>query len=225
MAGLITHVYIAEKLLEDNLLTVKDINSYILGSLAPDAIMSKENYHRDDKKNSHLRKGISSDNWYLDEFRELFNTRIKEYYEKYLKSSKDSFALGYLVHLLTDQAFHYTFRLDIIDLLKEKNLSHTGRDLLNVMNHELDTLDYKLLEMKRDILDTIILSKSVCNNSKIGNLIDSDSLCKNFDWINSKYNLEDIEKSNFMYFDVSDISYLVSNVSNQVIEALKNLGI
>ena len=224
MAGVIAHVYIANKLLEDKHITISNKDSFTLGSIAPDAIMSKVDYHRDDKKNSHLRKGISSDNWHLKEYKELFQNRITEYYKSYINNSNDSFALGYLVHLLTDQAFHYTFRLDINNILKEKNLPHTGKDLLKVMTHELDTLDYKLLSMKPNLLNKINSLRVSCKQNEIKDLIDSESLCKNFDWISSKYKHKQNQNYEFLYFKDDKIENLISTVINYIIKQLKTLS-
>ncbi|KFZ26543.1 MAG: hypothetical protein KQ78_01246 [Candidatus Izimaplasma bacterium HR2] len=224
MAGVIAHVYIAKKLLEDKHISVANKDSFTLGSIAPDAIMSKMDYHRDDKKISHLRKGISSDNWYLKEYKDLFQNRITEYYKSNIENRDNSFALGYLVHLLTDQAFHYTFRLDINNILKDKNLPHTGKDLLKVMTHELDTLDYKLLDDKPDLLNQIDSLRVGCKQNEIKDLIDSDSLCKNFDWISSKYRHKQDKNYEFLYFKDNRIENLISTVTNYIIEQLKTLS-
>jgi hypothetical protein len=69
MAGVISHIYIAKLLLNTNLIEVDNEPEYLLGSIAPDAVMSKKSHSRNDKKISHLSEGISSDDWYLDEYR------------------------------------------------------------------------------------------------------------------------------------------------------------
>ncbi len=212
MAGVITHIYIADLLVKKRIICVKDRSKYLLGSIAPDSIMSKEHYQRDDKKVSHLREGISSDNWYLDEYKNIFKNRISEFY-KTKDIDNNDFALGYLVHLLTDQAFHYTFRMDIVKALKENNLPYTGRELMLAMVNELDALDYMLLRDNNFLYDELFKAKNLCSESKLDKLIDSKSLCSNFDWIEDKFS----NKKTVQEFKYYSLSYL-ENLFNQVLD-------
>ena len=222
MAGVITHVYIARKLLDRNEVSVENPKAYFLGSIAPDAVMSKVDYHRDDKKKSHLRIDISSDDWYLNEYKELFSSRIIEFYTKHILDMNNSFALGYLVHLLTDQAFHYTFRLDIMECLRDKGLPNSGRQLMLAMVHELDTLDYYLLDKNQTLLEELWIAKETCYNLEIKDLIESESLCKNYEWIESKYRVSN-KKMKFQYYNEVKLKGLIDSVINHIIETLESL--
>lgn len=220
MAGVIAHIFVAKQLLNRRIVSVSNINKYILGSIAPDAIMSKDNYVRDDKKISHLRKGISSDDWYLDDYKKLFSLRTKKFYTSEIKPNNDEFALGYLIHLLTDQAFHYIFRQNIIQILKRKGLPYNGKSLLEVMVHELDVLDYNLLRDNSDIISDIKNIQSICAMNNIDGIIDSQSLYKNFKWIESKFVLSKNRNYKFKYFKYEDINELIENSEKFINDAL-----
>ncbi|KFZ25778.1 MAG: hypothetical protein KQ78_02032 [Candidatus Izimaplasma bacterium HR2] len=222
MAGVIAHLYIGQLIYKSISDKVEDEIGYYLGTIAPDAVMSKDNYHRDDKKISHLRVGISSDDWYLDEYNELFNSRIKELYTKYNNGYNNSFLFGYLVHLLTDQAFHYSFRKDITEKLKSNGLPHTGKDLLKVMTNELDALDYKLVNDNKGILDIIKEMDKVCSNYSLDTMIDNITLCNNFEWIKDKY-ISNIEKSRFEQFEEKDLSNLFESIEKEVLIKFNSL--
>lgn len=85
MAGVITHIYVAGLLIENGLVNVVNKSKYYLGTIAPDAIMSNSNYQREDKKYTHLRENISSDEWYHEEYKKLYRNRIELFYIENVK--------------------------------------------------------------------------------------------------------------------------------------------
>ncbi len=220
MAGVITHIFVADLLVKKGIVDVSNRSKYLLGSIAPDSIMSKEDYHRDDKKMSHLREGISSDDWYLDEFKELFKKRVKKFYNA---NDNDDFTLGYMIHILTDQAFHYTFRREIIRLLKENNRPFTGRELMFAMVNELDALDYVLLKDNLSLYKELLLSKNLCSKYKLDKIIDSKSLCSNFEWIESKFS-QTSNPVEFLYFDSDEMDELFNQVTVYIKHTLSEIG-
>jgi hypothetical protein len=100
------HVSIAVKLWENE--GVSEIPpSFLLGSIAPDAIHMRKNTNREDKKYTHFN--IESGN-NLDP--------IKEKYRNYIAQNPDSdwhwFVRGYFAHVLTDYYwFHRVFRTNM----------------------------------------------------------------------------------------------------------------
>lgn len=222
MAGVITHIYIAEIILKRNLVTVKDEAEYYLGSIAPDAIMAKKNYVRDDKKTSHLRDNISSDRWYQDQYKKLFEQRLQSFYKEHVINQDSDFALGYYIHLLTDQAFHYSFRDDIVETLKSKNLPYEKEYLRDAMIYELNALDYDLLSKNKHILDILLQAKKRCNLNHIDGLVSSETLCKNFEWIDRMYtkdskvippiHFNDENKNNIFNYVIEHIATHLDNV-------------
>lgn len=221
MAGVVTHVYVALKLLEERIINIDDVNQFILGAIAPDAIMSKENYQRDDKKISHLRDTISSDRWYQKQYQELFNKRLSDFYINYCKSGNE-FALGYLVHLLTDQAFHFSFRDDVVSSLKEKSLPYENEYLRDAILIELDTIDFEILKENKNIIEYLKEARKHCNKYDIVGLISSDEICRNFDWIDSKYFSKNKTHVDAMYHSKTKRDILLEHVINHVGSTIVN---
>jgi hypothetical protein len=54
MAFPMSHLYIAQNILNNIPIPIKDISQYYLGTLAPDAIHFRKNYNRNQKRESHL---------------------------------------------------------------------------------------------------------------------------------------------------------------------------
>lgn len=222
MAGVVTHLYIASVLLKKGVIRVERETDYYLGTIAPDAIMSKKNYQRDDKKISHLRENISSDRWYQDKYKDLFNSRMTEFYNSYVSNKSNDFALGYFVHLLTDQAFHYSFRDDIVKTLKYKKLPYEGVALRDAIIHELDTLDYTLLDENKWIYDLLENTRNICSNFEMDGLISSNMLCKNFEWIIQKY-FKEYKIQEPIHFDSSKRSQLLEFIITHIEESFSSI--
>jgi len=189
MPGVITHLLIGKKILDVLQDKIDDVYGFYLGNIAPDAIMSKDNYQRIDKTKSHLKIDISSNEWYKKEYRDLYEKRIESFIKDNITSTSkyNSFYLGYLIHLLTDQLFNYTLRADIMNKLKEKNIITNNKELLKIMTNELDATDYYHLLNNPEISEIINQIKLICNNYSATNLISNTDLCNNFKWIDSKF--------------------------------------
>ncbi len=102
MAFTMTHVLAAEKVLE-YLPAVSDYSTYILGTIAPDAVHANPNYTVELKERSHLfTHGLrwgEIDNW---EKAQLWIGNIKEYYWENRYRYNNDFLSGYIVHLIVD---------------------------------------------------------------------------------------------------------------------------
>ena len=102
MAYTMTHILIAEKVLEYFNCPI-DYATYIVGTIAPDAVHANHNYSRGLKEKSHifaegLKWGEVTRENELDEWLDS----IKKFYKNnYFKYDRDFF-LGYIVHVLAD---------------------------------------------------------------------------------------------------------------------------
>ena len=102
MAYTMTHILIAEKVLEYANWPI-DYATYIVGTIAPDAVHANHNYSRGLKEKSHifaegLKWGEVTRENELDEWLDS----IKGFYKNnYFKYDRDFF-LGYIVHVLAD---------------------------------------------------------------------------------------------------------------------------
>ena len=100
MATWLTHLRVAEKLLED--LENIDEASFFVGAIAPDSGRMVDDFtYMPSKDISHWkREGVSYEQRFLDN---------AEFFKKYAENEKDnktySFYLGYYVHILTDTIY------------------------------------------------------------------------------------------------------------------------
>ena len=74
MAGTVTHLVIADQLLEP--LGINNPALFYCGSLAPDAIMAREGYQREMKRHTHFKDGIH-----------LKELHLPDCYDKYRRAS------------------------------------------------------------------------------------------------------------------------------------------
>jgi hypothetical protein len=123
MAGSITHLAIADKIYDIlGNRAIKNLPLFFGGNLAPDAVYSKKDYNREDKKRSHLYEEIKSYGYGYPEMAELFHNRVNEFIENYYLTAgeeKDLY-LGYIVHLLVDELFTLTIIKHLEEYLKNK---------------------------------------------------------------------------------------------------------
>lgn len=102
MAYTMTHILIAEKVLEDIKMPV-DYSTYIMGAIAPDAVHASPNYTRIMKEKSHLfaEGAIWGKVTKESEFHDWLES-IRTFYVSNCDKYNRDFLLGYIVHILTD---------------------------------------------------------------------------------------------------------------------------
>ena len=130
MPGIIAHLTIANKILQERPELVCDVSAFYLGSVAPDTIESKVGCTRNEKKRVHLREGIKDIEWLNNEKMVLFKNRIRRFADEIIsKSSKNQrdFNIGYLVHLLTDEWSYRTIRQTIVKKANAMNILEADR--------------------------------------------------------------------------------------------------
>ncbi len=222
MAGVITHIFIANKLLKSKVISVQNETEFYLGVVAPDAVMSKKDYKREDKMVSHLRENIPSDRWYQDQFRDIFEFNLRQFYDKEVNNANNDYSLGYLVHLITDQVFHQTFRDDIEFALKSKNIEYDNHMLKAAILNDLDIIDFYLLVRNEYIKEVLNDIRDECNAHGNEEYVTRESVCKNFVWMDSKYfgMIPDIEP--VCYTEKKTIS-LLDSLYNDVVISLRNI--
>lgn len=207
MAGLITHLYIADRIYKE--LKIDNKNGFWLGSIAPDTIMSRKDYQSSQKMVSHLREDISGEGWYEAESIELFKTRIREF----TKEHKCDFSKVYLIHLLTDEQFHFGIRKVVVEKLKYDGLPYSGKDLLYTMLDVLDSIDNFLLISNPHLIDILSEIEKECHMYEILN-IKSSYICSHFEWIRNRIEIA----SNVESKHVDET--LIRNAIEEIIQSL-----
>ena len=97
-----THIYIAERVAE-KLNCITDYSTYLLGSIAPDAVHAREDYNPTYKEKSHLfTEGLRWGKIENEAQVEAWENSIRDYYNSHKESVDFDFLLGYTVHLFSD---------------------------------------------------------------------------------------------------------------------------
>ena len=154
-----THILTAEKALKF-VPVVSDYPTYILGTIAPDAVHANSDYTVEIKEKSHiLAPGLKwgkIDDW---EKAELWLDSIKKYYLKNRNKYHKDFLLGYIVHLLVDIYNSMYFYTPFIKSIKgdfEKTIEKYKKESYNV-NYFL----YSLYSEKKDLWNVLNSGKAV----------------------------------------------------------------
>lgn len=104
-----------------------------------------------------------------------------------------------------------------------KKLPYKGRELMLSMINELDSLDFLLLHKNNHIKDTLNDIKGICSDLDIGYLVSPKTLCKNFEWIESKYSITEDHLVCFQHFDTLDIPDLFDEVIRFISREIKSM--
>lgn len=102
MAYTMTHILIAEQV-QKRLSEIEDGATYLLGTIAPDAVHANPGYHPGLKETSHLLPpDVRWGRVEKEEQVEAWIDRIDRFYEENKTKYDRDFLLGYVVHLLVD---------------------------------------------------------------------------------------------------------------------------
>lgn len=99
MAQPMMHLLVADKVYTEKSAFIHSYGDFLLGSIAPDAVHTKKDYVREMKDNSHYRLNSESPASFFDTF-----------FDTYCASEHRDFALGYLIHLLSDVIWYFSVR-------------------------------------------------------------------------------------------------------------------
>lgn len=145
MAGTVTHLVIADKLLSH--FDIKNPALFYCGNLAPDAVMARAGYVREMKKHSHFRDNIPTNDFHIEKYYHIYKKRFAEFKDRYLnKESKDyEWYLGYTVHILADEAFILTLRDRHVNNLIKSGIDASDKKYFAVFGHDVDLNDWRLV--------------------------------------------------------------------------------
>lgn len=114
MSYTMTHIYIAENVAQ-HIRGITDFPTYIVGSIAPDAVHARDDYTPAYKEKSHLfTEGLR---WGRIENMSQVNAweqSIADYYNSHKGSLDFNFLLGYMVHLYSDVYSSMNFYAPIV---------------------------------------------------------------------------------------------------------------
>ena len=165
MPGSATHIAIADKI--NNILgegVIKNLSLFFGGNIAPDAVHSKKDYKRADKKHSHLCDGIRSYGYGYPDKAKLFKDMVNDFIEGYYMSAgndKDLY-FGYLVHLLTDEFYLLSVyeRLESHLISNGSNPEEPGfrKKIADEVNDDPEAYNPALIDFFREASSTVEIS-------------------------------------------------------------------
>ncbi len=145
MAGTVTHLVIADQLLEP--LQIQNPALFYCGNLAPDAIMAREGYQRKMKRHTHFKDGVRLNDLHLPEPYDRYRRTFRAFAEQYLHRGSPDYELylGYVTHMLADEVFILTLRDRFV-----RKLTAEGRDTEDPANYasfsrDVDLNDWQLV--------------------------------------------------------------------------------
>ncbi len=227
MSNTVAHIAVAFEIAKNFEHFIHNVNAFYLGCIAPDSISSKKNCTRYDKKKVHLREDISDLKWLENECMELFNSRIKEFVYKNIKSKnidtyQKDFNLGYLVHLLTDKEHHKTIRQIMLRHALREKVKEDDKQFFYMLKNELEALDQYLLDTRSEVRDIFngILYKSQLFD--LPGYVEKELLEKSIIWWKKEY-IPLIKLRKLKYLSKEDINIFIENSSQEIIKELNYL--
>lgn len=130
MAGVITHMVIAKEMLKflpEG--TIRNLDLFYLGTLAPDAVHARIGYERAHKKHTHFRDEIPDPDFELPDNFALYRERL----EQFVYNNRDrmdgllDFYRGYVVHILTDELFVRSIRKEFCCRMEELGIGQEDK--------------------------------------------------------------------------------------------------
>lgn len=145
MAGTVTHLVIADQLLEP--LRIQRPSLFYCGNLAPDAIMARENYQREMKRHTHFKDNIRLGDLHLPECYERYRRALGAFAERFLHPANPDYELylGYVTHMLADEVFILTLRDAHVRRLTASGRDADDPDYFAAFGRDVDLNDWRLV--------------------------------------------------------------------------------
>lgn len=145
MAGTITHLVIADRLLKP--LDIQNPALFYCGNLAPDAIMAREGYRREMKRHTHFKDDIRLNDLHLPECYRQYRCTFQAFIDRYLCPGSPDYELylGYVTHMLADEVFILTVRDAHVKRLAEQGLTPDDQAYFAAFGRDVDLNDWQLV--------------------------------------------------------------------------------
>lgn len=145
MAGTITHLVIADRLLKP--LNIQNPALFYCGNLAPDAIMAREGYQREMKRHTHFKDDIRLNDLHLPEYYQQYRRTLERFIECYLHREAPDYELylGYVTHILADEVFILTLRDAHVKRLADQGRMTDDASYFAAFGRDVDLNDWQLV--------------------------------------------------------------------------------
>lgn len=219
-------------------------DAYYLGTVAPDAIGSKPECTREDKRRVHLREDIRDSQWLLDEQMSIFDKRVDEFVKKYINSDhiaetegdnesseekqheqqQISFNVGYLVHLLTDKWNHKTIRQMLLKAANANGVAESDREFFHMCVNDLEALDYYLLNKYPDVKQLFFDMVDKPANYYLAGYVEKEYIEGSKNWWKNQY-FSSIQTRELKYITEADIEHFIEAASHEIIQEVAQYNI
>jgi hypothetical protein len=219
MAGTVTHLVIADRLLEH--FDIKNPALFYCGNLAPDAVMARKNYVREMKKHTHFKDGIPTNDLHLPENYKLYRSRLAAFRKQFLrKDCKDyELYLGYVVHMLADEVFILTLRDRHVKKLVERGEDPHNPAYFKKFGEDVDYIDRRLAfkyPFRYQMPDTLLQ----VNDYEIKGYITREELIESKQFIIQKNFGGQYEKRNTTVLSFEENENFIQNAVSAIISEL-----
>lgn len=145
MAGTITHLVIADRLLIP--LHIQNPALFYCGNLAPDAIMAREGYRREMKRHTHFKDDIRLNDLHLPRCYQRYRRTFQAFIDRYLHPGAPDYELylGYVTHMLADEVFILTLRDAHVRKLAEEGRDSDDPAYFAAFGRDVDLNDWRLV--------------------------------------------------------------------------------
>lgn len=145
MAGTITHLVIADRLLAP--LNIQNPALFYCGNLAPDAIMARRDYRREMKRHTHFKDDIRLNDLHLPERYRQYRSAFRSFVKRYLRGDSPDYELylGYVTHMLADEVFILTLRDAHVKRLMAAGRLPDDAAYFTAFGRDVDLNDWRLV--------------------------------------------------------------------------------
>lgn len=222
MAGTVTHLVIADRLLEP--LNIQNPALFYCGNLAPDAVMAREGYQRDMKRHTHFKDDIRLNDLHLPECYQRYRRTLLSFAERHLRHGQSDYELylGYVTHILADEVFILSLRDAHVKRLRDAGKSPDDPAYFTAFGRDVDLNDWQLVREYRfrHPMPDILLS---LQQYEINGYITCQELQESKAFIIQKNFLTPHEQEPTAVFPFSENQEYIGNACRYIQKAIRDL--
>lgn len=220
MAGIITHIAIADKITDMLGDKIKNVPLFFGGNIAPDCIHSRVQYVRSMKKHTHLRDDIRDADFINADSQALFHGRLDEFVERYCVRADAEFDLycGYFSHLVTDELFIKTIRQDFVLEMEKQDIKQSDKSFFEFITSDLFDIDNRLAQeyhFKNAPKQTLWAAKDY----EVRDYLTADEINNSKGWITNWFDNKN-KLSEPKYISYQRIIDFIDNASQEIVKRL-----
>ncbi len=194
---------------------------FVAGNICPDGIMARTNYERSMKLHTHFRDGIPDGSFDKEGMVSLFERRMQAFWKEHIEDEKEKpgLYLGYVTHMMTDEAFILKERPRFFERIAAIGLTQKDVETFIRFNKETDQVDFRLIN-ENPILQEAYQILEQIEPYEIKGMITKDELTQSRQWILEHFFQEGHEVEETRYLWYRDMMQFVEKMKEQIMERL-----